>query len=112
MELISELTISQVCQQQLYVKVQEKEEVLILDGSSLLGISSFIINIMNNINNQFLKSVTVLVIAYLTIGIIVKYKKYEARGLEVIPNIDFWKELPSLFKVPFFSFAFILRKII
>jgi len=50
----------------------------------------------------------VLIIAYLTIGVIVKYKKYEARGFELIPNIDFWKELPSLFKD---GWAFFLQKV-
>ena len=38
-------------------------------------------------------------IAYFIIGSIVNYKVKGARGLEVIPNIHFWKELPFLIKV-------------
>ena len=38
-------------------------------------------------------------IAYLVIGGLVMYFAKGARGIEVIPNITFWKDLPFLLKV-------------
>ena len=38
-------------------------------------------------------------IAYLVIGGVVMYFAKGARGIEVIPNITFWKDLPFLLKV-------------
>eukprot|EP01115_Flamella_aegyptia_P001939 TRINITY_DN1321_c1_g1_i1.p1 TRINITY_DN1321_c1_g1~~TRINITY_DN1321_c1_g1_i1.p1 ORF type:complete len:188 (-),score=27.31 TRINITY_DN1321_c1_g1_i1:121-684(-) len=37
-------------------------------------------------------------VAYIIIGMAVKYKKYDARGVEMIPNINFWKDFPFLIK--------------
>ncbi|KAF0977889.1 hypothetical protein FDP41_003211 [Naegleria fowleri] len=39
----------------------------------------------------------ILVVLYLGIGSIVKLVKYKARGIDIIPNIGFWKEVFSLF---------------
>jgi hypothetical protein len=40
-------------------------------------------------------------ILYLVIGAVVKWKVYgaEPRSLDIIPNIDFWRDLPFLVKV-------------
>ena len=38
------------------------------------------------------------VIAYIVIGIIVNYKVKGARGVEMIPNWSFWKDMPFLLK--------------
>jgi len=35
---------------------------------------------------------------YIVIGMAVKYKRYDSRGVDMIPNIDFWRDLPSLIK--------------
>jgi len=44
--------------------------------------------------------ITVLIIAvlYLIIGAAVQFKVKGARGLELIPNLEFWKDLPFLMK--------------
>jgi hypothetical protein len=39
-----------------------------------------------------------VIILYLVIGMIYKWKKLGAVGLEMIPNIDFWKEFPFYFR--------------
>jgi len=39
-----------------------------------------------------------VVIVYLIGGVIVKKKFYQAEGSDAIPNLGFWKELPSLAK--------------
>ncbi|KAF9205377.1 hypothetical protein BGZ49_004103 [Haplosporangium sp. Z 27] len=38
----------------------------------------------------------VLILAYLVIGAFYNYKVYGARGLDLLPNIDFWRDFPSL----------------
>jgi cation-dependent mannose-6-phosphate receptor len=35
---------------------------------------------------------------YLAVGAAYKYKQHGARGADMVPNIDFWRELPSLMK--------------
>ena len=35
---------------------------------------------------------------YFVAGIIYKKKRYDAQGVDMVPNIDFWKELPFLVK--------------
>jgi len=35
---------------------------------------------------------------YVAIGVPIKFKKYEARGLDLVPNYDFWKDVPFLLK--------------
>lgn len=40
---------------------------------------------------------------YFTIGSIVRFMYLGARGIEVIPNLDFWKDLPGLVRVWFKS---------
>jgi len=35
---------------------------------------------------------------YLAIGMLVKHKRYESRGVDMVPNVDFWREVPSLIK--------------
>lgn len=45
---------------------------------------------------------------YIAIGMGIKYKKYDARGVDMIPNIDFWRELPGLMKD---GFNFIVSKV-
>lgn len=39
------------------------------------------------------------VVAYLVIGSVYMYKVKGARGVEVIPNYTFWKDVPFLIKV-------------
>ncbi len=39
------------------------------------------------------------VTAYFIIGAIVMFQVKGARGIEVVPNYTFWKDLPSLIKV-------------
>lgn len=40
----------------------------------------------------------VSVFLYIAIGMLVKHKKYEAQGVDMIPNIDFWRDVPALIK--------------
>lgn len=40
----------------------------------------------------------VSVILYLAIGMGIKYKRYDARGMDMIPNVDFWRDVPFLVK--------------
>ena len=40
-------------------------------------------------------------IAYFVVGAIIMYTLKGARGIEVIPNIGFWKDLPFLIKVEY-----------
>jgi len=35
---------------------------------------------------------------YLAIGMVVKYNRYDARGVDMVPNIDFWREFPGLIR--------------
>lgn len=44
-------------------------------------------------------SVVIAFSIYLLVGSIVNYKFKGAKGVEVIPNLSFWKELPFLIKV-------------
>ena len=37
-------------------------------------------------------------IVYIIVGVLIKWKKYEATGIDLIPNVDFWKDVPFLFK--------------
>eukprot|EP01104_Vermistella_antarctica_P021680 TRINITY_DN998_c0_g1_i1.p1 TRINITY_DN998_c0_g1~~TRINITY_DN998_c0_g1_i1.p1 ORF type:complete len:229 (-),score=40.35 TRINITY_DN998_c0_g1_i1:132-818(-) len=39
-----------------------------------------------------------VVVVYLVAGGVYKFKVLEERGLEVVPNIDFWRDVPSLVK--------------
>ena len=48
-------------------------------------------------------SVIVACIAYFVVGAIMMYTFKGARGIEVIPNIGFWKDLPFLIKVEYYS---------
>ena len=41
----------------------------------------------------------VVMMGYCTLGITYNYRIREARGCDVIPNVAFWKDLPSLVKV-------------
>mmetsp|Transcript_4538 Transcript_4538/g.11222 ORF Transcript_4538/g.11222 Transcript_4538/m.11222 type:complete len:263 (+) Transcript_4538:220-1008(+) len=38
------------------------------------------------------------IVLYLIVGVGVKFQKYEARGIDLIPNLDFWRDLPFLCK--------------
>ena len=44
-------------------------------------------------------STLIALVTYFVVGGIYMYKKKGARGLEVIPNYAFWKDLPFLIKV-------------
>ena len=44
-------------------------------------------------------SIILAVIAYFVIGAVIMAKVKGARGMEIIPNIAFWKDLPFLIKV-------------
>lgn len=41
----------------------------------------------------------IFMLIYFTLGAVVLYFVRGARGLEIIPNIDFWRGLPSLVRV-------------
>jgi len=43
----------------------------------------------------------VLVILYLVVGVIIMKTVKKAEGANLIPNVDFWKSLPSVVKVRF-----------
>jgi len=49
-----------------------------------------------------------LVITYLVLGGIYQFYKNEARGIDIIPNLEFWKALPFLIKD---GFIFTIQKI-
>jgi len=40
----------------------------------------------------------VSIFVYFAAGYAFRYQKYEARGVDAIPNLDFWRELPALVK--------------
>jgi len=46
----------------------------------------------------FLLTLLIGVILYIAIGMGVKYRFYEARGLDMVPNLEFWKDFPFLFR--------------
>lgn len=48
--------------------------------------------------NYFLKSLILGIVGYFVIGIIVKYRWKGERGVQTIPNLEFWKSLPGLVK--------------
>ena len=50
------------------------------------------------------------VIAYIVIGMIVNYKVKGARGVEMIPNWSFWKDMPFLLKVYIMAHLTCVRK--
>ena len=35
---------------------------------------------------------------YVAVGALVKHKRYNATGKDMMPNIDFWQDLPHLLK--------------
>lgn len=37
-----------------------------------------------------------LITVYMVVGMIIKIFKYQASGFDIIPNIEFWKDLPFL----------------
>ncbi len=49
-------------------------------------------------------SLLVVVVLYLVVGSIINFQFRKLRGIEVIPNVEFWKNLPFLVKVCKFSF--------
>ena len=38
-------------------------------------------------------------LTYVVVGVLVKKYRYEAHGMELIPNYHFWKDFPFLLKV-------------
>jgi hypothetical protein len=46
----------------------------------------------------FLLLAVIGLILYFVIGIVIKIAVYKAKGVEVIPNVEFWKDLPHLVK--------------
>ena len=55
-------------------------------------------NLMHKIKFSFYRALAGLV-TYFIVGGIINYKWKGARGLEIVPHIQFWKELPLLIKV-------------
>jgi len=53
-------------------------------------------------------AVILLFVLYLVIGVIIKWKKYEATGIDLIPNVEFWKDVPFLFKD---GWVFVINKV-
>lgn len=52
--------------------------------------------------------ICVFFFVYIVIGMLIKFKKYEARGLDLVPNIGFWSDIPYLIKD---GFCFVGNKI-
>eukprot|EP00010_Vexillifera_abyssalis_P001476 CAMPEP_0201560150 /NCGR_PEP_ID=MMETSP0173_2-20130828/78118_1 /ASSEMBLY_ACC=CAM_ASM_000268 /TAXON_ID=218659 /ORGANISM="Vexillifera sp., Strain DIVA3 564/2" /LENGTH=243 /DNA_ID=CAMNT_0047974587 /DNA_START=1855 /DNA_END=2587 /DNA_ORIENTATION=- len=46
----------------------------------------------------FLITISCCFVAYMLAGMGWKYHKYQATGVEMVPNIDFWREFPGLVK--------------
>merc|ERR1712137_1168129 len=42
--------------------------------------------------------VCIFFFVYVAVGMAIKFVKFEARGLDIVPNYDFWKDVPALFK--------------
>mmetsp|Transcript_15810 Transcript_15810/g.61783 ORF Transcript_15810/g.61783 Transcript_15810/m.61783 type:complete len:261 (+) Transcript_15810:42-824(+) len=42
--------------------------------------------------------VCLIYFVYVIVGVIIKYVKFEGRGLDMVPNIDFWKDIPFLIR--------------
>jgi len=42
--------------------------------------------------------VIVCVILYLGVGVVYKWRRHDAKGLDLIPNIEIWREIPGLIK--------------
>jgi len=42
--------------------------------------------------------VCIFFFVYVAVGMAIKFAKFEARGLDLVPNYDFWKDVPALFK--------------
>lgn len=49
------------------------------------------------------------VLTYFIVGSIVNYKYKGARGSEVIPNVEFWKDVPFLIKVGLSPWIIVLK---
>ena len=45
--------------------------------------------------------------SYIAIGMLIKRQRFQAQGWDLVPNIDFWRELPSLMKD---GFRFVYQK--
>ena len=48
---------------------------------------------------SYLLRLIVAIVAYVVIGMIAKATVKGARGVEMIPNLNFWKDFPFLLKV-------------
>lgn len=66
---------------------------------SVTNISSSILVHIETIQLTFIYRAIIGVITYFVVGGIYMYQAKEARGLDVIPNLAFWKDLPFLIKV-------------
>jgi len=51
-----------------------------------------------SLGSIFLIIVSVVTFIYCTVGMFYKYKKLGVSGLEAVPNIEFWRDLPGLVK--------------
>eukprot|EP01104_Vermistella_antarctica_P010011 TRINITY_DN263_c5_g2_i1.p1 TRINITY_DN263_c5_g2~~TRINITY_DN263_c5_g2_i1.p1 ORF type:complete len:261 (+),score=49.16 TRINITY_DN263_c5_g2_i1:174-956(+) len=86
-----EMTVDQVvsptgsCSYQIWIK----SKYVCGGGSSGAGF-------MNLVSWIFLICFVVGVVVYLVCGSVYKFKVRDERGMEMIPNIDFWREFPSL----------------
>lgn len=63
-----------------------------------------------SVGSILLATLFIIVFGYLSIGMSLKYFIIGARGSEVIPNINFWRNLPSLVKVMFITSSFFYYK--
>jgi len=89
------------CVYSIYLKSQyacgraTQQEALNFEGIPLDGEQS---GMKVNIGWLVIFFICIFIFLYVIIGVAVKFKKYEARGIELVPNISFWVEVPFLFK--------------
>ncbi|KAL9644004.1 hypothetical protein ABK040_005472 [Willaertia magna] len=73
-----------------YLSVVSKPQIVrsgsMKSGDTILGVGGILLLLVLG-----------AVIVYLVVGILIKVIKYKARGIEMIPNIDFWKLVIALF---------------
>ena len=55
--------------------------------------------IIRNSNNDLTHRLFLAIVLYFIIGSVVMYTAKGARGVEMIPNYTFWRDLPFLIKV-------------
>jgi len=52
--------------------------------------------VQTSIGAAFISIIAILIVCYLLLGMIIKKLVYKAKGVDLIPNIAFWRDLPYL----------------